>query len=468
MVQPASKRLVTEAALANPASPAGAALAATVARDIADDPEFEGTAFEAVYGVADGVAAPLRAAAARDAAARRRDLLPSRLTTRQIAPAGSTPVVTFASGTEQITSVNFNGGTDVIATGKVTVIGCPASKVIHPTGGFPATVTYRPLNVRAPDVTGATASAWWGIDFLTDSPQVELRYYNRGGMTIRFSVDEGVVTSLTPTNYGSPGNYETLLLDFSALSPASKLRRVKMEWSGLDLYRVVTPIPSGYSVTPYTLAPAPVRGPLALWPGDSLTGGSPVDSGPQVRIPQIVGERMGWRSHNVAIGGSGHITNNTNVNNGVAQANALIAAYAGTDVDIIINTLGHNDPAASAAAITTAVTTQFNLYANAFPNALQVYTGPLGAVAASNVAALTTIENAIIAGLPAGTPFIPQVAAPWIFGSGYTHAQTKDGNADLYIGQASPLDLVHWNNGGIALVAERMVRELQRILSVPR
>ena len=119
-------------------------------------------------------------------------LLPKRFAVRQIASSDVSPTVTLVASASvpQLAPSPEAKRIDVIASGMFGVVGCPPAKLVDPPGGFPSTISYRPIGVRASDVVDGTAGSWYGIEILTDAPQAEVWYINRGGTSYRVSGDD--------------------------------------------------------------------------------------------------------------------------------------------------------------------------------------------------------------------------------------------------------------------------------------
>jgi hypothetical protein len=397
---------------------------------------------------------------------RRRDLLSSRILTRTLVPSASEPTVTWSQTLPQIATCDNAQVTDVIAGGLVSIIGAPAASVTHPPGGYPYTVTYNPHNVTAPTLFGTTGPVSWGIEFMCDAPQIEVWFVNRDGTSYRIWVDDQVVGSLIPTAKSTSGVFESVLIDFTSVGGA-KPRKIRVDLSGVDLYGIGMPIPTGYTTSPYTISPTSRRGPNWLWLGDSLIGGSDQSTSLALQVPNVVAELLGGYANNCGIGGTGYVTTNGASNAAPAQATALAASYASTPPDVIMLVHGHNDPSASASAITTAAQATAQTLRNAFPSALFIASGPLGAQADS-LADYQIIENAIYSGVSGIVDtFIHQWVGvtPWVIGTGTATTPAYDGNADLYLPGING-DTAHWGDAGITYAGERFAREILERLAI--
>lgn len=313
----------------------------------------------------------------------------------------------------------------------------------------------------------------WSVTFQTDADAVEFKLAKNtsAGRPYRFIVDGQYLDKVGTDPQPLSGTTAYIKLDFSAQSPARKLRTITLEGSGSNQHMFAQ-----VAVAPTASIAHPGVGRtdiLALFGGDSFTEGQGT-SNLGLAWPYRACRRLGIpRLYDLAIGTTGYV--NTGSGNRRKLVDQVLhdwsrPAFAAADMVVIAN--GYNDKAA--AATTPAILATIKAQALAswqairaqFPGALIVVCGVFGGRGGPNPDTIVT-ENGLKAQFDAwADPFalwipVSTDPSPWQFGTGYTTAPVGDGNSDLTTGP----DGTHPSDYGQDVIAARFAHALRTGLS---
>lgn len=306
------------------------------------------------------------------------------------------------------------------------------------------------------------------VTFQTDADIVEflLRKNTTAGRNYRFIVDGQYIDKAGSDVSAISGTSVYIKLDFSALTPARKMRVITVEGAGSNqhMFNRVAVGPTASIAYPGSTRTDIV----ALFGGDSFTEGENLPGGNKhLCWTSRACKRLGiHRLYNLGIGTTGY------VNNGSSNRRRLVdqvtndwgrSAFAQADLIAIAN--GYNDKAASAANSTIRANIQTQALASwqairtRFPNALIVVLGVFGGKTGPDADTLAT-ENALKAQFDAWADsfsmWIPVSTdpSPWQFGTGNVSAPNGSGNSDL----TTSNDNVHPSDYGQDLLSYRFAQ----------
>ncbi|MFG2292048.1 SGNH/GDSL hydrolase family protein [Streptomyces sp. NPDC048603] len=302
--------------------------------------------------------------------------------------------------------------------------------------------------------TYATPQNSWAFEFVTDAPEIELRFKYMSATTsaYRLSIDGRPVTATTQlvggTTVGS-GHMLKVALGSSAV------RRIRF-----DVYNV--PFGGIYIGSTYTLwRPVTTRGRLMVL-GDSITDGSTQNSGMGVgtwlyKAARMMGVTDAWEQGR---GGTGYITASTSAVFGDRLA-ADIVAY---NPDMLVIKGGYNDASGTQSVISSAAAALYSAAKTALPQTQIVVVGPIAPTAtpaASISATDTTLREAAAA---ASLPYVSLVSGETRNRAGTVVSTQNPFVTTANVATVIGADGVHPTDVGHAELARWMVRALAPVL----
>ncbi|MGW6855808.1 SGNH/GDSL hydrolase family protein [Streptomyces xanthophaeus] len=301
--------------------------------------------------------------------------------------------------------------------------------------------------------TYASGQGSWAVEFVTDAPELELRFKYIGTASMyRLSIDGRPVTSIPQSVGGTtPGSGHMLKVDFGS----STYRRVRF-----DLYTV--PFGGIYIGSDYHLyRPVTPRGRLMVL-GDSITDGSTQNAGGGVgtwlyRAARMLGVTDVWDQ---ARGGTGYITAGSYATFGNRLA-ADVTAYL---PDVLIIKGGYNDNGGSQPSILAAAASLYSAAKTALPTTQIIVVGPIAPTASPGAGIVNTDTTLRTEAATAGLPYVSLVTGETRNPAG-TVISTQSpfvtaANASTVIG----VDGVHPTDAGHEELARWMVRALAPVL----
>lgn len=316
------------------------------------------------------------------------------------------------------------------------------------------------LDVAAVGSTTYASGPGWGVQFMTDATKFEFdgRQIATADATYRIWVDGQLVQAarFAQVNGGTAGGQRLVKVDFSALTPARKPRKIFLEFGANFGF-------GGINVqTSERIWKAPVQGPMVAFIGDSITDGTAGTGAddsfngstgfPRGGYVYRVSSRFGWEDvWKCGKGSTGYVNPGNKSKFGDKMVSDLqrIVSTTGRTFDIIyiaggINDNGYNGT--TTAQMTAAVTAFVQQVRAAFPQAVIIALGTW--IATTNGATYTpaaTWEAAIMAGVAALQPSDPLLyaidtysPAPWETGTGNYSVTAGNGNNDFYMSTNNP------------------------------
>ncbi|MCY0926225.1 SGNH/GDSL hydrolase family protein [Streptomyces sp. H27-H1] len=343
------------------------------------------------------------------------------------------PLVTLA-GSDVRGDFLFLGATD-FAIGA----GAPDSSYALPTSKIPHTY--------------ASGQSSWAFEFVTDAPELELRFkYISAASMYRLSID-GRPMTLAPQSVGgtTAGSGHMLKIAFGS----SVYRRIRV-----DMYSV--PFGGIYIGTDYRLyRPVTSRGRLMVL-GDSITDGSAQNAGGGTgtwlyKAARMLGVTDVWDQ---ARGGTGYITAGSYAVFGDRLA-ADVTAYA---PDVLIIKGGYNDNGGNQTTVGTAAAALYSAAKTALPSTQIIVVGPLAPTATPSTGIVNTDNTLAAQALAAGLPFVSLVTGETKNSTGAVistqNPYITTANVTSYIGA----DSVHPTDAGHDALGRWMVRALAPVL----
>lgn len=390
MVQPASKRFVTEAR------------------------------GQLLYAPLGSVGGRLRHAAA---AARRNNGI-------ELGVIATAPVVTASTSNPDATLTKFYSP----SAGQLSSFrfsGCVPTVGVGPYSSF-----YLAPTITQPSGSGGNTpnlatknTLTWAFEFMTDAPKMNIRVLTTP--TAQIEVDDQPIATNAVTVGGGGGDVY-VNLDFTNAG-GSKTRKIRVEQMLASGIMGVQVGPT-YSVW----APNSETNIRVVSIGDSIAGGTGLDStAPGGSWEKVAAKLLGWvEARQIAIGGTGF----TNAGSGGNTFGAAlrIADAVSANPDLVIISASQNDDAASAAAITAAALAAFQAYRTALPSAPIVVQGVDASSSGPSAARLandTAVKAAFDAWADSNSFWLPNASDPsgsWQTGTGLTSATTGTGNRDRF------------------------------------
>lgn len=316
----------------------------------------------------------------------------------------------------------------------------------------------------------------WSVTFATDAETCEvlLRRPATGGRAYRLIVDGQYLDRAGIDGAALSGNALYVRLDFSALTPARKLRIVTVEGAGSNQHMFAQ-----VAVGPTASIAHPGAGRtdlLAIFGGDSFTEGQNLPGiNYHLAWPYRAAKRLGIpKIYDLAIGSTGYVATGPG---GDGSRRRLVdqighdwnrPAFANPDLVVFANGYNDKDGTAASPAALAAVRIQARaawMAARAlFPHALFVVLGTFNGRNNGSADTLAT-ENGIAAEFAAwGDTFalflpVSTDPSPWQFGTGTlgSTGPKGDGNSDLTTGN----DNVHPSDYGQDLISQRFCHALR-------
>lgn len=319
--------------------------------------------------------------------------------------------------------------------------------------GTPGTTYVLPTS-RYPNTRGALSSsqALWSLEFGTNAETFQVRVNHQTAAHYRLWIDGRRVTELMqPLGGTTPGSTHLLTIELGSAAP----RTIRLDFATVPFGGVFLP-PTA------TMWAVPSRGGRLMVLGDSLPGGSDMNTGSGQgtwfpRVAQLLGCNDAW---NEALGSTGYITAGTTTTLGNRAATDVIA----NNPTRLIIWAGYNDSAGDQGAIGTAAAALYAALKAGLPACEMFVVGCWSPLASPGAGQTNTDATLRIQAAAAGIPFISPLTGSCYDAAGAlvaTHGPFITAAVTAYIGG----DGVHPTDAGHLYLARRITATIRELMS---